>query len=105
MKKNDWNDTMFTEIMGKSVEMKVIQLMLEWKDVDFTLNDFVKCSNTNRNRCYRVLKKLIEKKIVIPSRKVKTYTFFKLNKKSEIAKSLNDLFIKIITNKTVNKHG
>ena len=96
--------TIFCDFLGYSPESKILEYMLEVRELDFTFNDIVLGIGVNRKRAYAILKSHLKNKVLIPSRQVKHIKFYKLNVKNPRIKILTKLF-NLFLLEIVNKHS
>ncbi len=89
--------TKFCDLIGYSPESKIIEYLLEIREMDFTFNDIVTVIGVNRKRAYQILGLHLKQGIVEKSRKIKYIQFYKLNRKDKNVKNLVKLFDGIIS--------
>lgn len=72
--------SLFIEFMGDSPMTRIFDYLLTEQDVDFSISDMARNARVGRTTLYRVWSKLIEKKIIIPTRIIGKAKLYKLNK-------------------------
>lgn len=76
----DWKMNQIKEILGESPSVKVIDFLVQNSKMDYTMSEIIKGSTTGRKQAYSVIKKLINYKIIIITRKVGSSNFYQLDK-------------------------
>jgi len=84
--------TLFTEVLGENSTIKVIEFLIENRELDFGAGDISEETKLSRQSTYNVLYNLSNKKIVVKSRELRNKQMYKLNDKSRIVKQLEKLF-------------
>ena len=98
MKKNEYGT--FCKIYGKSLRNKVLEFILELRELDFAVSDILGEINISKPKLYQIIKELEEENIIKKSREVSGTQLFILNKKDEKVKlliqSFNECLRKVI---------
>ena len=92
IKKLQKDRTIFCEFLGYSPETKILELLLEGRENEYTFNDIVNALGVNRKRAYEILNMYLKVGIVKESNRVKHITFYRLNKNEMEVKTLIKLF-------------
>lgn len=90
--------TIFCDLFGYSPETKILELLLEGRELEYTLNDIIKSANVNRKRAYQILNFYAKKGIIQKSKQIKHLNFYKINTQRDDIKLLEKLFDKMIKN-------
>jgi len=90
MKKNEYGT--FCKIYGKSLRNKVLEFILELRELDFAVSDILGEINISKPKLYQIIKELEEENIIKKSREVSGTQLFILNKKDEKVKLLMQSF-------------
>lgn len=90
--------TKFCDIVGYSPETKILELLLEGREIEYTFNDVVKALGVNRQRAYQILRLYQKVGIIIESKRVKHISMYKLNRQNSEVKLLIKMFDNIIGN-------
>ena len=88
--------TIFRELFGDTPNIRVLEYLLEGRELDHSLGDIAEGAGINRVTLFRMWKKLEESKIIIFSRNIGNAKLYKLNIKNPRVKVLIELFDKII---------
>ena len=88
--------TYFCDFIGYSTESKILEYLLELRDIEFTFNDIITALSISRQKAYQILNYLFKEEIIIKSRKVKHISFYKLNTKNKQIKIMIQLFDSIL---------
>ncbi|MBS3140540.1 hypothetical protein J4405_00175 [Candidatus Woesearchaeota archaeon] len=100
-----WKDGgVFCEIFGETPRNKIIEFLLETRELDYSIGDIAKEVKLNRATTYNVMEGLIEEKIVVPTRKVSNGQLYKLNPEKEEVKALIQVF-NMLLKKSIEKSG
>ena len=86
MKKNEYGT--FCKIYGKSLRNRVLEFILELRELDFAVSDILEEINISKPKLYQIIKELEEENIIKKSREVSRTQLFILNKKDEKVKLL-----------------
>ena len=84
----------FQNVMGSSDEVKVLEFFLENKGLDFACD--VIWEETDVLECSHVVRKLVKIKVLKKTRKIGRLQAYKIDMRSKIAKSLDNLFLNIL---------
>lgn len=82
MKENE-PEGVFVEFFGKDPRVKVLQCLLEGRELDFGVGDIAREIEINRVTAYQVMRELEEERIIVPTRKVGKGQLYKLNTENE----------------------
>lgn len=85
------------EYMFPTSESKILDFMLTFKRYDYSISDIAKHSDVNFKTTLGVIRKLESQNIILKERNVGRAQMYKINEKSEQAKSLNKLSLDIAT--------
>ena len=85
-------NTAFEEALGSSPQIKVLDYLLSWEGFDVTITDIAKGSKISRVKTYSVVKSLIRKGVLIPTRNIGNANFFKLDGNNIFTKQLRKLY-------------
>ena len=83
--------SLFTDFMGDSPLMKVIDYLLTERELDFSISDLARNAGISRATMYRILSSLIKNKIIVPTRAIGRAKLYKLNKENITVKKLIEL--------------
>lgn len=85
--------------MGTAPHVKVIEYLIECSGLDFTITDIARDSRVGRTQTYKIVEELLDKNILVVSRKIGAATLYKVNMRSNITKSLLVLYNNIVFDK------
>ncbi len=88
--------SLLLEFCGDTPELKVINFLMENYLFDYLKKEIAEGAGMSKVTLYKVFPKLIEKGIVVKTRKIGKGAFYKINKKNEIVKKLYALDLKLI---------
>ncbi len=69
----------FCEIFGEIPKNKILEFLLEMRELDFSIGDIARETRLNRATTYNIMEQLIKNKYVILTRKVSGGQLYKLN--------------------------
>lgn len=95
MKFQDEN-TAFRELFGDTPKIKVLEYLLEGRELDHSIGDIAEGAGIDRVTLFRIWKDILNAKIVVPTRTIGNAKLFKINLKNPRIKALAELFDKII---------
>ena len=87
--------TLFTNIFGVTPKMKVIDFLLENRELDFGVGDIAEEVKLSRQTVYTIIDDLINKKIVLVTRRLQNKTMYGLTN-LVIVQRLKELFDEIL---------
>ena len=95
--------TIFREALGDSPIIRVLDFLIEGRGLDYSLSDIAENSNIGWTTIHRIWDKLVELKIVIPTREIGRAKLFKLNEGNPAVKELISLYDTLLYQET-EKH-
>jgi len=90
------NKSLFTEFMGESPMIKVLDYLLTERELDFSITDMAENAGIGRATLYRIWDSLIKNKIILHTRDVGKARLYKLNTKNEKIKKLIEIYDMLI---------
>lgn len=88
-------ESIFLENVGDSPRMRVLQYLIEGREMDYTLTDMLH-AGVSWGTLNQLLPKLVELGIVIITRKIGRATLYKINQENEAVKQLIILYDKLV---------
>ena len=88
--------TIFRELFGDTPKIRVLEYLLEGREIDHSIGDIAEGAGINRVTLFRLWPEIEKSKIVLYTRNIGNAKLFKLNIKSYYVKSLVELFDKLI---------
>ncbi|MBU2639741.1 MAG: hypothetical protein KKG75_03480 [Nanoarchaeota archaeon] len=88
--------TLFREMFGDTPKIRVLEYLLEGRELDHSMGDIADGSNINRITLFRMWKDLEKNKIIKHTRDIGNAKLYKLNIENPYVKILVELFDKII---------
>ncbi len=76
------------EVIGDSVENKIIDFMVEGRGIDYTKKDIADNCGISRPTIYKILPMLLKRGLVKPTRKIGRVQLYALNTDNDKAKAL-----------------
>src|SRR3990167_10953371 len=80
--------SMLLEIVGDSIENRVIDFLIEGVGIDYTKKDIADNCGISRPTLYKIFPKLVKQKIIKPTRTVGRVQLYSLNTENEKVKAL-----------------
>jgi hypothetical protein len=84
--------SLFTEFMGDSPMIKVLDYLLTERELDFSITDMADNSGIGRATIYRIWDNLIKNEIIVHTRDIGKAKLFKLNKANTKIKKLIEMY-------------
>ena len=106
--KSNKDFSVFRELLGDTPKIRVLEYLLEGRELDHSIGDIAEGAGINRVTLFRMWDNIIKSDIVVHTRDIGNAKLFKLNTGNPQVKVLMDLFDKIINvdfqeGKTVKK--
>lgn len=93
---NKVETTLFTETIGNSPTARVLELLINGEGLDYSLSDIVEGAEVSWATVHEVVPQLEKKGLIKHTRKVGMAKMYKINRANPVAKSLIDLFFKVL---------
>lgn len=84
--------TIFREALGDSPVIRVLDFLIEGRGLDYSLSDITENSNIGWTTLHRIWEKLVQLKIVVPTREIGRAKLFKLNEENPAVRKLINLY-------------
>ncbi len=88
--------TKFRKLLGDNPKIRVLEYLLEGRELDHSLTDIAEGARIDRVTLFRLWPKIMKEKIVIHTRNIGNAKLFKLNIKNPDIQILAEMFDKII---------
>ena len=88
--------TIFRELFGDTPKIRVLEYLLEGRELDHSIGDIAEGAGINRVTLFRLWSEIEKGKLVVHTRKIGNAKLFKLNMNNPYIKSLVELFDKLI---------
>ena len=92
--------TLFTEAMGNSPVIRVINFLIEGRGLDYSLSDVASNSNIGWTTLHRIWDDLVRLKIVVPTRTIGRAKLFELNQENPVVKNLIKIYDTLLYQET-----
>ena len=96
--------TIFRELFGDTPKIRVLEYLLEGREIDHSIGDIAEGAGINRVTLFRLWPEIEKSKIVLYTRNIGNAKLFKLNIKNSYVKSLVELFDKLINEEFKKSH-
>lgn len=84
--------TIFTKAIGNTPKIKVLEFLIEGRELDYSISDIAEGSGIGRTTLFRIWDDLIDSKIIEHTRDIGNAKLYKLNMENLFVKRLVDLF-------------
>ncbi len=84
--------TIFKEALGHSPMIKVLEFLIQGRELDYSLTDIAKNSNIGWTTLHRILDNLLKTRMVVNTRVIGKAKLFKLNEENLAVKKLIELY-------------
>lgn len=88
--------TIFRELLGDTPKIRVLEYLIEGRELDHSLGDIAEGAGINRVTLFRLWPKIEKSKLVVNTRNIGNAKMFKLNTKNSYVKNLTEMFDKLI---------
>jgi len=92
-------ETLFRKALGNTPKIKVLEFLIEGRELDYSLSDIAEGAGIGRVTLFRIWDDLLKNEIVVPTRQIGNAKLFKLNTNNTFVKKLVELFDEIILRK------
>ena len=96
-------ETIFVKALGNSPVIKVLDFLLEGRNLDYSLTDIAENSNIGWTTLHRIWDNLEKLKIVQHTRVIGKAKLFKLNQETPAVKQLIKLYDTLLIRETTNR--
>lgn len=95
--------TLFTKAVGNSPKIKVLEFLIEGRELDYSLSDIAEGSGIGRTTLFRIWNDFEKFDFVKQTRTIGNAKLFKLNQNNDFIKKLIVLFDTLIKSKLKEK--
>ena len=88
--------TIFRELFGDTPKVRVLEYLLEGRELDHAIGDIAEGAGINRVTLFRLWPEIEKSKLAVYTRNIGNAKLFKLNSKNPYVKNLIELFDKLI---------
>ncbi len=88
--------TIFRELFGDTPKVRVLEYLLEGRELDHSIGDIAEGAGINRVTLFRLWPEIEKSKLVEHTRKIGNAKLFTLNMKNSYVKNLIELFDKLL---------
>ena len=85
-------ETIFTKAIGNTPKIKVLEFLIEGRELDYSISDIAEGAEIGRTTLFRIWNDFIELGIVKPTRVIGNAKLYKLNLGNSFVKKMIDLF-------------
>ena len=89
-------ETIFTKVVGDTPKMRVLEFLIEGRELDYSISDIAEGAEIGRTTLFRIWKNLEQLKIVKPTRVIGNAKLYKLNIENSIVKKFVELFDSLV---------
>lgn len=88
--------TLFRELFGDTPKIRVLEYLLEGRELDHSIGDIAEGAGINRVTLFRMWDEIQKSKIIVHTRDIGNAKLYKLNTSNQYVRILIELFDKII---------
>ncbi|MEK6869389.1 MAG: hypothetical protein AABX63_01975 [Nanoarchaeota archaeon] len=88
--------TIFRELFGDTPKVRVLEYLLEGRELDHSIGDIAEGAGINRVTLFRLWPEIERSKLVLHTRNIGNAKLFKLNIKNPYVKNIAEMFDKLI---------
>ena len=96
-------ESIFLDAIGDSPTMRILQYLIEGRELDYSLTDTATKSGVSWGTLHKIFPKLLQYKLVIPTREIGRAKLFKINLKNLVIKKLVEIYDSLLIQET-EKH-
>ena len=85
-------ETIFTKAVGNTPKIKVLEFLIEGRELDYSISDIAEGAEIGRTTLFRIWNDFVELGIVKPTRIIGNAKLYKLNLENGFVKKIIDLF-------------
>ncbi len=85
-------ETVFTKAIGNTPKIKVLEFLIEGRELDYSISDIAEGAGIGRTTLFRIWNDFIELGIVKHTRDIGNAKLYKLNPANTFAKKMIDVF-------------
>ena len=85
-------ETIFTKAIGNTPKIKVLEFLIEGRELDYSVSDIAEGAEIGRTTLFRIWDDFVDLGIVKPTRVIGNAKLYKLNISNSFVKKLVDLF-------------
>jgi predicted transcriptional regulator len=83
--------SVFLEVMGESPRMRIMDYLLEGRELDVSMTDIIESAGTGRQTTYEIVEELLNLSVLLQTRTIGRSRLFKLNPKHPAVRKLSEL--------------
>jgi hypothetical protein len=88
--------TLFQKAFGDSPHVRVLEFLLEGRELDYSITDIAEGAEIGRTTLFRIWDDLVKTKIMVPTRHIGNAKLYKLNMENPFVIKLIDMFDSIV---------
>ena len=88
--------TIFRKAVGNSPKIKVLEFLIESRELDYSITDIAQGAGIGRTTLFRIWDDLISAKIIKHTRNIGNAKLYKLNMQNPFVKKMVELFDEIV---------
>lgn len=89
---NIMEETIFTKAIGNTPKIKVLEFLIEGRELDYSISDIAEGAGIGRTTLFRIWDDLIKSNVIKHTRDIGNAKLYKLNITNPFVKKLVDLF-------------
>lgn len=88
--------TTLTTLFGEHPDVRILDFLAEHADFDYNLTDLARSAGVSRPATYKVVARLLKRRVLVRTRRVGTSWFYALNAASPLVKPLLDVQVELV---------
>ena len=85
-------ETIFTKAIGNTPKIKVLEFLIEGRELDYSISDIAEGAGIGRTTLFRIWKDLINLKMIKHTRDIGNAKLYKLNIENSFVKRMVEMF-------------
>jgi len=89
-------DTIFTKAIGNTPKIKVLEFLIEGRELDYSITDIAEGAEIGRTTLFRIWNDLLSLDIIRHTRDIGNAKLFKINQKNRFVKKMIELYDSLV---------
>ena len=89
-------ETIFTKVIGDTPKIKVLEFLIEGRELDYSVSDIAEGAGIGRTTLFRIWNDFVELDIIRPTRNIGNAKLYKLNTSNDFVRKIIDLFDTVV---------
>lgn len=96
LKLNYKKKSKFLEAIGNNPKNKVLEFLIEGRELDYSISDIAEGSEISRVTLFRIFNTLLDKKIIVFTRRIGNAKLYKLNLENSFVRKMIEVYDMVV---------